>query len=384
MAEEEERISGETGEKKVSKKRVMTVGAVIVAAIVIAIVTGFCVYNTSENRLARALDLGQKYLLEEDYEQAVVEFNKAIEIDPMSVDAYLGAAEAYVWLGDLESAKETVERGLEAVEDVRLEEKLKEIQSEIDRIAKEEEERQRAAEAAEREAEEKRKTEEALKLLYEKLEAGEEDEAIVEYVWRENLMEREGSYSPTGDTENGIVLDMQKSGEDEDKPCFFYGEKTDGCYETAGKWYYIDGDENKVGIIEYMIYEGEWKNGMPNGQGVRIWIKGNWCETYETHPNGKNMGKCVDRYVMSAVFENGYVADGVVQEIEYIDIFDWLDWWDSFKMEFRCRVKDKNIIAGSCEYNYYHDDCGESGWIKLPDDGSESGPCIPGPWITEW
>ena len=208
MAEEEERISGETGEKKVSKKRVMTVGAVIVAAIVIAIVTGFCVYNTSENRLARALDLGQKYLLEEDYEQAVVEFNKAIEIDPMSVDAYLGAAEAYVWLGDLESAKETVERGLEAVEDVRLEEKLKEIQSEIDRIAKEEEERQRAAEAAEREAEEKRKTEEALKLLYEKLEAGEEDEAIVEYVWRENLMEREGSYSPTGDTENGIVLDM--------------------------------------------------------------------------------------------------------------------------------------------------------------------------------
>ena len=59
MAEEEERISGETGEKKVSKKRVMTVGAVIVAAIVIAIVTGFCVYNSSENRLARALDLGQ-------------------------------------------------------------------------------------------------------------------------------------------------------------------------------------------------------------------------------------------------------------------------------------------------------------------------------------
>lgn len=377
----EERISGEEEEKKVSKRRIMAVIIVIVIAIAIAIIAGFCIYNTPENRLTRALDLGQKYLLEEDYEQAVVEFNKAIEIDPMSAYAYLGAAEAYIGLGDLESAKETVEHGLEAVADSRLEEKLKEIQGEIDRIAKEEEERHRAAEAAEREAEEKRRTEAALKPLYEKLEAGEEDEAIVEYVWQENLMEHEGSYSPTEDTENGIVLDMLKSGKDEDKPCFYYGEKIDGSYETTGKWYFIYGDDNEVGIIEYKKYEGEWKNGMPNGQGESLWVYGSDCTDYVDNEI-TNFGECVDQDIVSGTFENGYV-NGAVQETDYIDIFNWLDWWGYFKIEVRYRAANKKIVAGSYENNWYRDDDGEQGWEADSQYDGEDAAYIPGPWITE-
>ena len=364
-------------DKKV-KQRIMVI-AVFIIVILTVMAIGFHIYNMPENRLARVLELGQEYLLEEDYEQAVVEFNKAIEIDPMSVDAYLGAAEAYIRLGDLESAKQMIERGLEAVADGRLEEKRKEIQGEIDRIAKEEEERQKAAEAAEREAEEKKKTKEALKLLYEKLEAGEEDEAIVEYVWQENLVEREGSYSPTGDMENGIVLDMQKSESYGNKPCFFYGEKTDGSYETSGKWYIILGDDNEVGIIEYMKYEGEWKNGMPNGQGEKTQIWEGECAYYGDEGVS---GKCVDRYVVNGTFKNGY-ADGNVNQTQYIDIYNWLDWWSTFKIEHRYRAEDKKIAVGSCEGKYYYKDGSEQGWGTEPQRDGESADCILGPWITE-
>ena len=40
------------------------------------------------------LDLGQKYLLDGDYEQAIVAFQKAIEIEPNNSELYIGLANA--------------------------------------------------------------------------------------------------------------------------------------------------------------------------------------------------------------------------------------------------------------------------------------------------
>lgn len=45
-------------------------------------------------------DLGMKYLSEENYEEAVVEFTAAIEIDDTKPEAFLGRAKAYAFLGD--------------------------------------------------------------------------------------------------------------------------------------------------------------------------------------------------------------------------------------------------------------------------------------------
>ncbi len=63
------------------------------------------------------LNLGEKYLTDLDYEQAVVYFNKVIEVEPKNERAYLGAAEAYVALGDIDSAIAILEQGIEAVDD---------------------------------------------------------------------------------------------------------------------------------------------------------------------------------------------------------------------------------------------------------------------------
>jgi hypothetical protein len=61
------------------------------------------------------LDLGEKYLLELNYEQALVQFLKVIEIEPMNPRGYTGAAESYIGLGQPDMAEEILRQGLEIV-----------------------------------------------------------------------------------------------------------------------------------------------------------------------------------------------------------------------------------------------------------------------------
>ena len=110
-----------SSKKQINYKEII-VGIILVAAVALVIVLGS--YNSSVNRLSRQLDLGQKYLEEQNYEQAIAAFNEVIEIDPMSVDAYLGLADAYIGIGDTESAICAVENGIELTQDERLVEAL--------------------------------------------------------------------------------------------------------------------------------------------------------------------------------------------------------------------------------------------------------------------
>ena len=91
-----------------------------VALILIVLIIGFIIYNSPSKRLSRQLDLGNRYLEEQNYEQAIVEFDKAIAIDPMSVDAYLGKVQAYESMGDEEKAIEVLQTGYEITGDLRL------------------------------------------------------------------------------------------------------------------------------------------------------------------------------------------------------------------------------------------------------------------------
>ena len=51
-------------------------------------------------------DLGVRYLSEGNYEEAIIAFTAAIEIDPKRVEAYSGLSDAYLAIGDYESASE--------------------------------------------------------------------------------------------------------------------------------------------------------------------------------------------------------------------------------------------------------------------------------------
>ena len=55
-------------------------------------------------------DLGTRYLDEGNYEEAVIAFTAAIEIDPKRPEAYVGAATAYTALGERQLAIEMLDR----------------------------------------------------------------------------------------------------------------------------------------------------------------------------------------------------------------------------------------------------------------------------------
>ena len=74
-------------------------------------------------------DLGMKYLTDGNYEEAIIEFEVAIEIDESKADAYIGLAEVYIEQGDLQKAIEILEEGYEKTKDESISAKLEEIKS---------------------------------------------------------------------------------------------------------------------------------------------------------------------------------------------------------------------------------------------------------------
>ncbi len=90
-------------EQKMSKERRMSI--IIISAVTL-IILGLIIFFLSKfvfsgnDKSNKHLELGRKYLVDLDYEQALVEFDKVLEIDARSMEAYLGKLEAYNKLGD--------------------------------------------------------------------------------------------------------------------------------------------------------------------------------------------------------------------------------------------------------------------------------------------
>ena len=82
-------------------------------------------------------DLGVRYLNDGNYEEAVIAFTSAIEIDPKNPDGYLRLADAYMGQGDTEAALRTLRQGADVTGDDMLlasaEEKEKELAERAER-----------------------------------------------------------------------------------------------------------------------------------------------------------------------------------------------------------------------------------------------------------
>ncbi len=100
---------------------------ILIAVAVVIMGTLAILQNRQSNGSASAqehIDLGRIYLTELSYEKAALEFTRAIEIEPLNPDAYLGLAEAYVSMGDTEKAREVLEDGYNKTGDERLRDML--------------------------------------------------------------------------------------------------------------------------------------------------------------------------------------------------------------------------------------------------------------------
>lgn len=92
-----------------SQRRLLlwVVVAILVVAIVIIVI--FASTRPGEDVLQplttqELLSLGEKYLLELDYEQAILQFTAVIEVEPMNMRAYIGRADAHIALEHFDNA----------------------------------------------------------------------------------------------------------------------------------------------------------------------------------------------------------------------------------------------------------------------------------------
>mgnify|MGYP000018329679 CR=1 FL=1 len=73
-----------------------------------------CACGSGTNTWQEQYDLGVRYLSEGNYEEAIIAFTAAIEVDPKNVDAYLSLADAYAATGDYKSAENLFSRAYDS------------------------------------------------------------------------------------------------------------------------------------------------------------------------------------------------------------------------------------------------------------------------------
>lgn len=116
--------------QKRSKKNRVTL---IIILVLIAAIVGFCttifvVSSKNKEKVRKSLNLGNKYLCDFDYKNAIASYKIAIQVDPKCVDAYLGLADAYAGQGKFDKALRTLKDAKEHVKDSVIDEKIKEIE----------------------------------------------------------------------------------------------------------------------------------------------------------------------------------------------------------------------------------------------------------------
>ncbi len=110
------------------KTRIIIYIAIAVTVLALGIIAVISAPKDSAPQTAdEFLNAGNRYLIELSYDKAVIEFNKAIEIEPRNADAYIGLAEAYLGMGDEGKAIETLEFGYENMGDERIKAMLEEL-----------------------------------------------------------------------------------------------------------------------------------------------------------------------------------------------------------------------------------------------------------------
>ncbi|MBQ7766800.1 MAG: tetratricopeptide repeat protein [Lachnospiraceae bacterium] len=103
---------------KKKNKIVLFAGILGVLLLVIlgVVITPHIISANKERKINEQLESAQHFLDDLDYEQAIASYEAAIEIDPMSADAYLGLAAAYMSAGNYEKAMEILNLGYEKTE----------------------------------------------------------------------------------------------------------------------------------------------------------------------------------------------------------------------------------------------------------------------------
>ena len=132
-------------EIKKKKKWIVPVIIGVAAALLIGLIVGGIIYIKSvalpKKELKKQLDLGDKYLSDMDYDNAILAYREAISINPKNEKAYLGLGKTYEAMadealdeGDVEKALDCLSDGIKALKNGYGNTGSEEIKEELDRM----------------------------------------------------------------------------------------------------------------------------------------------------------------------------------------------------------------------------------------------------------
>lgn len=98
--------------------------------LIFCLVLSLCSCVRHEMTWDEQYDLGVRYLSEGNYEEAILAFTAAIEIDPKRPEAYWGIADAYIGAGDLDAARKALEDGFDATGNLEIQTRLDKLSAE--------------------------------------------------------------------------------------------------------------------------------------------------------------------------------------------------------------------------------------------------------------
>lgn len=89
---------------KSSRRHIYAIVGIVLTVVTLLIISIVAYSKSPSVRLQRQLDLGNRYLSEMDYENAIIAYETAIEIDADNLQAYEGLANTYIEMSDSENA----------------------------------------------------------------------------------------------------------------------------------------------------------------------------------------------------------------------------------------------------------------------------------------
>lgn len=110
-----------------NKKKVIVVAVALIAIIVIVACTAAALLYNGKDDYAQRIDAAYRYLEEGDYEQAILIFEQAIEMDDTREDAYLGLYTTYMEMGDEETARQVIRKAVGVTDSDKIQDLLDQI-----------------------------------------------------------------------------------------------------------------------------------------------------------------------------------------------------------------------------------------------------------------
>lgn len=106
---------------------IIAIAATVAAAAGVGIYAYFLRGGAAQAVNATQLSIGEKYLAELNYEKATAALEHVIMVEPNNTEAYLALSKAYRYMGDMDTARETLESGYGATKSTVIERELSEL-----------------------------------------------------------------------------------------------------------------------------------------------------------------------------------------------------------------------------------------------------------------